>query len=168
MQALDETTARTTLRKRAESVKQVAADFKLDAFAARLANFDGELKDIEGLLMLAIGKPAKDWADHDLNAAEVQLMKWAFEFRRIEALSHYKGISSTRRAIGLVFSGAETVSGEIDVSVEDQPTISSIANELVTNFAKTTKPEVLLAAIAEAGARIYKDLESSRSEQENG
>ena len=168
MQALDETTARTTLRKRAESVKQVAADFKLDAFAARLANFEGELKDIEGLLMLAIGKSAKDWADHDLNAAEVQLMKWAFEFRRIETLSHYKGISSTRRAIGLVFSGAETVSGEIDVSVEDQTAISSLADELVTNFAKTIKPEVLLAAIAEAGARIYKDLESSRSEQENG
>lgn len=168
LRALDETPARTSLRKRADAVKQVAADFKLDAFAARLASYEGELKDIEGLLMLAIGKPAKDWTDHDLNAGEVQLMKWAFEFRRIETLSHYKGISSKRRAIGIVFAGAETVTGEIDVSTEDQAKITSLANELVTNFAKTTKPEVLLAAIAEAGAKIYKELESSRSEKEDG
>jgi hypothetical protein len=167
-QALDENPARPTLRKRADSVKQVAADFKLDAFAARLGNYDGELKDIEGLLMLAIGKPAKDWTDHDLNAGEIQLMKWAFEFRRIETLSHHKGVSSTRRAIGIVFSGAETVSGEIDVSIDDQSMISSLANELMTSFAKTTKPEVLLAAIAEAGAKIYTELELRRSEKENG
>lgn len=168
LQAIDETPARNSLRRRADSVKQVAADFKLDAFAARLANYQGELKDIEGLLMLAIGKPSKDWTDHDLNAGEVQLMKWAFEFRRIETLSHHKGVSSTRRAIGLVFSGSETVSGEIDVSIEDQSTISALANELVSSFAKNTKPEVLLAAIAEAGAKIYKELELSRSEKENG
>lgn len=168
LQAIDETPARNSLRRRADSVKQVAADFKLDAFAARLANYQGELKDIEGLLMLAIGKPSKDWTDHDLNAGEVQLMKWAFEFRRIETLSHHKGVSSTRRAIGLVFSGSETVSGEIDVSIEDQSTISALADELVSRFVKNTKPEVLLAAIAEAGAKIYKELELSRSEKENG
>ena len=168
LKALDETTARSMLRKRADSVKLVAADFKLDAFAARLASYEGEQKDIEGLLMLAIGKPAKDWTDHDLNAGEIQLMKWAFEFRRIETLSHHKGISSTRRAIGIVFAGAETVTGEIDVSIEDQTTISSLAHELISNFEKTTKPEVLLAAIAEAGAKIYKELESSRSEKKNG
>lgn len=168
LQALDEKPTRTSLRRRADLVKQVAADFKLDAFAARLANYEGELKDIEGLLMLAIGRPAKDWADHDLNAGEVQLMKWAFEFRRIETLSHYKGVSSSRRAIGIVFAGAETISGEIDVAVEDQSTITTLANELIDSFAETTKPEVLLAAIAEAGAKIYKQLESNRSETENG
>lgn len=168
LKALDEQPARISLRTRADSVKAVAADFKLDAFAARLANYNGELKDIEGLLMLAIGRPAKDWTDHDLNAGEVQLMKWAFEFRRIETLSHHKGVSSSRRAIGIVFAGAETVSGEIDVALEDQSTISTLANDLIASFAETTKPEVLLAAIAEAGAKIYKQLESSRSETENG
>jgi len=168
LKALDEQPARISLRTRADSVKAVAADFKLDAFAARLANYNGELKDIEGLLMLAIGRPAKDWTDHDLNAGEVQLMKWAFEFRRIETLSHHKGVSSSRRAIGIVFAGAETISGEIDVALEDQTTISALANELIASFAETTKPEVLLAAIAEAGAKIYKQLESSRSETENG
>jgi len=168
LQALDEKPNPGSLRRRAESVKQVAADFKLDAFASRLANYDGEKQDLEGLLMLAIGKPSKDWTDHDLNAGEVQLIKWAFEFRRIEALSHYKGISSSRRAIGVVFSGAETVIGEIDVAIEDQPQISILAEELITRFSETTKPEVLIAAIAEAGAKLYRELESSRSEKENG
>lgn len=165
--ALDQTEQKILLVKRAETVKAIAADFKLDAFAARLANFEGETKDLEGLLMLAIGKPTKDWTDHDLNAGEVQLMKWAFEFRRIETMSHLKGLSSTRRAIGIVFSGGETVSGEIDVSTEDQPSITALAKSLVSNFDKSEKPEVLLAAIAEAGAMIYKQLVSDRSEIKN-
>lgn len=51
-----------------------------------MASYSGYTHELEGLLMLALGKPSDTWTDHDIDAGELQLIAWATEFRRLEVL----------------------------------------------------------------------------------
>lgn len=151
------------LNERGRTVAGVGANFKLDAFAMRIAEYSGKKTDLEGLLMLAIGKPSKDWTDYEINAGEVQLAAWAREFRRLESLAGIRGRPETRRAIGVVFGSRKTVTGTFDVSESDALTVQRLADELLAQMeAGKVKQEVFLAAIAEAGAKIFENLSSEQ------
>lgn len=160
--SLDHQGSHAQLNQRGNIVAGVGADFKLDAFATRLSGYAGRLDDIEGLMMLAIGKPSKDWTDHDINAGEVQLLTWAFNFRRLESLAEVRDRPSTRRAIGVVFGTEKTVTGTFDVSESDSLAVQQLTNELLAKLAAGVKREVLLAAIAKAGAQVFEALEQER------
>jgi hypothetical protein len=114
------------------------------------------------MLMLAIGKPTRDWTDHDINSGEIQLVSWAFEFRRLESLVKMQDRPAARRAIGIIFGTDETVSGTFDVASSDTFAINSLADEFVKKLSGGIKREVLLAAIAQAGATIFKQLEQEK------
>lgn len=157
--ALDHQGDVASLNARGRTVSGVGADFKLDAFATRISDYSGSLVDIEGLLMLALGKPSKDWTDHEIDAGEVQLLYWAMEFRRLESVAEVRGRPSTRRAIAVVFGSKKTVTGTFDVSESDDLAVQTLANELLSKMATTdVKREVFLAAIAEVGAKIFENL----------
>ncbi|MBU1691425.1 MAG: ATP-binding protein [Gammaproteobacteria bacterium] len=161
--ALDHQGALSQMNVRGKTVAGIGADFKLDAFATRLTDYAGSLEDIEGLLMLALGKPSKDWTDHEIDAGEVQLLSWAMEFRRLESLAQVRGRPATRRAIGVVFGSKRTVTGTFDVSESDSLAIQTLANELLAKLAASDiKREIFLAAIAEVGANIFENLNSER------
>lgn len=163
MDALDHTGDLAQLNIRGKTVSGIGSDFKLDAFATRLASYSGSQSDMEGLLMLSIGKPSKDWTDHEINAGEVQLLSWAMEFRRLESLAQVRGRPATRRAIGVVFGSKKTVTGTFDVSETDGPAVQILANELLEIMAKNhMKREIFLAAIAEVGANIFESLNSEK------
>ena len=55
------------LRERAENIRQLAGDFRLDAFVGRLASFDGSNEKFEGIASLAANKPPRDWVDPNLD-----------------------------------------------------------------------------------------------------
>jgi hypothetical protein len=157
--ALDHQETTKELNVRGVTVAGVGADFKLDAFATRIATFTGAQSDIEGLLMLSIGKPSKDWTDHELDAGEVQLLSWAGEFRRLETLSEVRGRPATRQAIGIVFGSGKTVTGTFDVSTRDKAAVSALAEELLKKMSTgNVKDEVFLAAIAQVGATLVEKL----------
>ena len=161
--ALDHQGDLSQLITRGKTVSGVGADFKLDAFATRFTDYAGSIGDIEGLLMLALGKPSKDWTDRDIDAGEVQLLSWAMEFRRLESLAEVRGRTATRRAIGVVFGSTRTVTGTFDVSESDSLAIQTLANELLGKLASgTLKREIFLAAIAEVGANIFENLNMER------
>ena len=161
--ALDHQGELSRLNVRGKTVAGVGADFKLDAFATRFTDYTGSLEDIEGLLMLAIGKPSKDWTDHEIDAGEVQLLSWAMEFRRLESLAQVRGRPATRRAIGVVFGSKRTVTGTFDVSESDSLAIQTLANELLAKLATgSLKREIFLAAIAEVGANIFENLNAEQ------
>ncbi len=158
-QALDHQGNFAQLNARGTTVSGVGADFKLDAFATRLSGYSGSLVDIEGLLMLALGKPSKDWNDREVDAGEIQLLSWAMEFRRLESLAEVRGRPATRRAIGVVFGSKKTVTGTFDVSESDSLAVQTLANELLAKMATGhLKREIFLAAIAEVGATIFENL----------
>lgn len=149
-----------SLRNRGKIAQGISGDFKLDAFASRLQSFSGELPDIEGLVSLAVSKPPSGFTDHDFDHATLQLAKWAFEFRRVEALAAVQGRESSRRALAVVFGAGRTVSGTFDVAEADADAVRSLADNMLDRLlsGKVT-PDVFLAALVEAGSRVL-DLQS--------
>jgi len=169
-EALDHAGGLDKLQVRAGVVQGISGDFRLDALASRLAVYSGSLPDIEGLMTLALNKPSTSWVDHDIDAAVLQLCAWAIEFRRVEALAAVRDRAPTRRAIAVVFGsggdhGGRTVSGTFDVSTSDSPEVERVvADLLATCVQRSTKREVVLAALAEAGARLFEQQEFARSD----
>jgi hypothetical protein len=147
------------LNSRGKQILGIGAEFKLDAFIGRITTYQGQSIDIEGLLMLAIGRPSKDWTDHDLDAGEVQLLQWAERFRRLEVVAHLRDKSSNRRGIGIVFGNQQTITGSFDIAETDQSLVQDLSIQLLSQLkSQQHKKEVFLAALAEAGAKILQDL----------
>ena len=157
-QSLDHSGSFEVLRRRGETVKGIVGDFKLDAFATRIAEYDGSDAAIEGLISLAVQKPPRDWTDRDVDAAILDLGAWSVEFRRDETLASLRGRPSTRRAIAVVFGvgdSRKTVSDTFDVGEGDLPEIARMAAKILEELnGRNVKREVFLAALAEAGARL--------------
>ena len=159
MRALDQDQDWKALNNRGKQVSGIGAEFKLEAFISRLTTYQSAQIDIEGLLMLAIGKPSKDWTDHDLDAGEVQLLQWAERFRRLEVVAHLRNKTSNRRGIGIVFGNQQTITGSFNIAETDQPLVQDLSTQLLQQLqGQQHKKEVFLAALAEAGAKILQDL----------
>lgn len=159
LQAIDHQDDCQSLRQRGKDILKIGGDFRLEAFIARISTYQGQLIDIEGLLMLAISKPSKDWTDHDLGAGEVQLLQWAHAFRRLEVVAHLRNKPSNRRGIGIVFGNQHTITGSFDVAEQDQQLIKHLSKKLLNELdGEQHKKEVFLAALAEAGAKILQDM----------
>lgn len=152
------------LHSRASSVRGKSGDFKLDAFASRLESYSGSNGDIEGLVSLACNKPASSFTDHDMDAASVQLARWAFELRRIEALASVEGGTGSRRALAVVFGGGNMVSATLDVAEQDSAMIRKLADRMFDRIsAEGVGLDVFLAALAEAGARALELQQKERA-----
>lgn len=148
------------LRTRATTVKGITGDFKLDAFATRLENYDESDETIESLISLAIDKPQAAWVDRDIDAAMAKLADWAMDFRKAETMAPLRGRSSTRRVIGVVFgaSHGQDATGFVDISDADTPSIDRLVKQFLAE-AQGERKEVILAALAEAGAMMVKQQE---------
>lgn len=145
------------LHKRAATVKGMTGDFKLDAFATRLGNYDESDETVESLISLAIDKPQAAWVDRDIDAAMAKLAGWAVEFRKAETMAPLRGRPSTRRLIGVVFgaSHGQDATGFVDISETDTPAIDRLVKQFLAK-AHGEREEVILAALAEAGAMLIK------------
>lgn len=154
----------TDLQARAEAVRGISGDLKLEAFVGRLMTYGGANEHIESLAALAANKPAREFGDNDLDHAAVQLSQWAFEFRRIEALAAVKDRPAGRRAMAVVFGGHDTVSATIDVAEADGPIIARMRDDLVGRLrANGVKPDVLLATLVEAGAMVLEEMQAQEA-----
>lgn len=145
------------LRKRAGTVKGMTGDFKLDAFATRLETYDQADENVESLISLAIDKPQAAWVDRDIDAALAKLAEWAVEFRKAETMAPLRGRPSTRRVIGVVFgaSHGQDATGFVDISDTDTPAVDRLVKQFLAE-AQGERKEVILAALAEAGAMMVK------------
>ena len=143
----------TELCDRASRVKGTTGNLRLDAFAGRLETIDESNTAVEGLISLAVSKPPMQWVDRDIDAAIGAISNWAVDFRRTEAMAPLRNRPSTRRVLGVVFGAREgqDASGYVDVSDNDTPAIDRLVKAFLANT-MGEKPEVVLAALAEAGA----------------
>jgi hypothetical protein len=163
LKAIDHEDDLALLRERAGAVRGVSGDFLLDAFASRLQNFTGTEADVEGLVSLAVSKPPQAFTDHDMDQAKLQFAKWAFEFRRVEALSSVAGRSSTRQALAVVFGSGKTISGTFDVAESDHGAVRALADTMLDRLLSgSVKQDVFLAALVQAGSRV---LDRQREEE---
>lgn len=146
---------------RAQSTKGITGDLRLDAFASRLEQVDDGNLAIEGLISLAVSKPAAQWVDRDIDAAMAALAGWAVDFRRAEAMAPLRNRASSRRVLGVVFGASKgrDATGYVDIADSDTP----VVERLVQRFLAETnheRPEVILAALAEAGAMTLSRIEN--------
>ncbi|MGE3538660.1 MAG: ATP-binding protein [Candidatus Tectimicrobiota bacterium] len=146
------------LRARAENIRQLAGDFRLDAFVGRLTRFEGTQADIEGIASLAANKPPRDWVDPDLDRAAVEIADMAQRFIRAEAFARVKGRTDKRHAMAVVvgINGRPgPVHEEFDIMDTDQAAVEDLIArvEHALEDAHPKRKNIILAALAELSAR---------------
>lgn len=142
------------LRSRAENIEQIGGDFRLNAFIGRLARFNGNVEEIEGLASLAANKPPHDWIDTDLDRAQLSIAELAQNFNKAEAFARVKGRRDKRQAMAVVVgvSGRPTpYMNEFDVTDADRETVDQLVGNLAETIARggVSDREIILAALAE-------------------
>ena len=146
------------LRARAENIRELGGDHRIEAFLIRLAQFTGTDEDMEGLASLAANKPPRNWVDTDIDRATVELAEMAQRFMRVEAYAHVKGRSNKRHSMAVTvgMSGRPTtIHDEFDVLDLDRPQVDALISEMNRALKDTgeERRSIILAALAELSAR---------------
>lgn len=146
------------LRERARSVSGISGDLQLDGFATRLANFDGSRTSLEGILSMAAEKPPRDWVDRHIDAAILELAKFAHRFREAEAFVAVQGRQAHSEAIAVVIGAGpdtKTISRSFAISDRHRKTVEAKASEVVLMLeGQGLSTDVLLAILAKAGMKL--------------
>ena len=146
------------LRARAENVRELGGDHRLEAFIVRLVRFDGSDEALEGLAGMAVNRPIHAWSDPDVDRAAVELANMARRFVHVEAFARVKGRKAKRHAISVIvgIDGQPTpVHGEFQVADRDVRSVTSVVEsmEAVLRQSDESRREIVLAALAELSAR---------------
>jgi len=149
------------LRKRADNIRDLSGDFRLDAFINRLATFQGSRTDIEGLASLATNKPPRDWIDSDLDRAAIELTGFAQSFNKTETVARIKGRPDKRHALAVMIGmhgRPAPVVTEFEVTDKELEKAQELASSLFSMLLDSEKPlgrDVRLAAVACLSARLH-------------
>ncbi len=146
------------LRERAENVRQLAGDFRLDAFIGRLSRFDGSDEGFEGIASLAANKPPRDWVDPDLDHAAIELADMAQRFLRAETYARVKGRPDKRHAMAVVIGldgRPAPLLEEFDIADSDRAAVKDLVERVVAALdeADNSRRSIILAALAELSTR---------------
>ena len=146
------------LRARAENIRQLAGDFRLDAFVGRLSQFDGSDENFEGIASLAANKPPRDWVDPDLDRAAIEIADMAQKFLRAETFTRVKGRPEKRHAMAVVIGmdgKPAPLLQEFNVGDADRDAIDKTIERVTAALEKadTSRKNIILAALAEISTR---------------
>ena len=158
------------LRERAENIRQLVGDFRLDAFAGRLSHFDGSRESFEGIASLAANKPPRDWVDPDLDHAAIELADMAQRFLRAETYARVKGRPDKRQAMAVVIGMEDRPAPllqEFHIADSDRVAVNDLIDRVAAALeeADTSRHSVILAALAELSTHYMQKTPSAR---ENG
>lgn len=161
------------LHKRAENVKELAGDFRLDAFIGRLTQFEGDDASIESVASLAANKPPRDWVDPDMDQASIELADMAQKFLRVETFTRIKGRPEKRRAMAVIVGmegRPEPVFEEFDVMDSDRDAIDDLIDRIAGTLdsVDTASRGIILAALGELSARYMRIPDAEKQKLKNG
>lgn len=146
------------LRDRARAVSGISGDLQMDGFATRLANFDGARASLEGILSMAAERPPRDWVDRHIDAAILELTKFARRFRETEAFVAVQGRQAHSEAIAVVIgagSETKTISRSFAISDRHRKTVEAKADEVASMLeGQGLETDVLLAILAKVGMKL--------------
>ena len=145
------------LRARAENVRDLSGDHRMEAFVMRLSRFFGVDEDMESLASMVANKPSRSWVDADVDRATVELAGMALRFMRLESLAHVKGRADKRHSMAVTvgMSGRPaTVHDEFDVTSLERPEVEILVSKMKETLqtAGEERRNVILAALAELSA----------------
>jgi hypothetical protein len=142
------------LNERAQNIKDISGQHRLNAFSNRLAMMDDSQDQMESLAGLAINKPTKNWIDPDIERAEIELASFAQEFNRHETFSSVKGRKENREAIAIVVGHeerSEPYMYEFDILKSDNVLVNGLVVKLEAVLKAETAEldqDIILAALA--------------------
>ncbi|WP_343117247.1 hypothetical protein [Ostreiculturibacter nitratireducens] len=159
------------LRARAENIREIGGDFRLNAFIGRLSQFEGKEQDLEGIASLAANKPPRDWTDADLDRASLELADFSQKFIRAENFARVKGRRDKRSSMAVVvgLNGRPApVHAEFEVSEGERQRVEDLIARLESMIdAEDLKSRhLLLAALAELSSRYMSDAEGAENKKE--
>lgn len=162
-----------TLRDRADNIRQVSGDFRLNAFIGRVAQFTGNAGDLEGLAGLATNKPPRDWTDPDLDQARLEIASLAQQFIRTEAFARVKGRTDKRHAMAVVVGlegSPQAVSQEFAIADTDKAAVQELIGRVERALvgAGLHQKDIILAALAEISARYMSHTRRDAKQQKAG
>ena len=149
------------LHRRAERIRGLTGDLRLEAFIGRLASYNFDA--LEGIASLAANKPPRDWTDNDCDAASLELSKLAEKFKRAEAFARVKGRPDGRHAISFVVGldrSPRILATDFEIAERDRKKVLEVARQ-ISSLANGYKPEVLLAALAQVGSELISTEQTS-------
>lgn len=146
------------LRDRADNIRQIGGDLKLEAFVGRLTQFHGTREDMEGIAGVAINKLPRDWNDGDKERAAVGLTELSTLFLKTESMARVKGRKDGRHAMA-VMVGKEnlphSIFGEFEVADSDWQDVEVLATAVdkALGNADQQRREIILAALMEVTSK---------------
>ena len=150
------------LRERAVNIKDLTGDFRLDAFAGRLSEYDGNDAAFEGVASLVADKPPHDWVDRDVDRAAIEIADMSQKFLRAEVFTRIKGRPEKRRAMAVVV-GIEgkpvPILEEFDIADSERVAVSHLVDRISPMLETVDKNsrKIILAALAELSADYMQD-----------
>lgn len=159
------------LRSRAENIRQLAGDFRLEAFVGRLSQFDGSDETFEGIASLAANKPPRDWVDPDLDQSAIEIADLSQKFVRAETFARVKGRTEKRQSMAVVIgmdSSPIPYLEEFDVADTDRASINDLIERVSAALegSDDKRRSIILAALAEISARFMQT--SPKQKKQNG
>ena len=145
------------LRARADNIREMSGDHRIEAFVIRLAQFQGTNEDLESLASMAANKPTRTWVDGDIDRATIELASMAQRFVWTESFAHVKGRSDRRHAMAVtvgVGGRPATVQDEFDVTSLERPEVETLVSRMKQTLQETgeERRNIVLAALAELSA----------------
>ena len=155
------------LRARADNVRELAGDHRLEAFIIRLGQFQGSDADMESLASMAANKPTSNWVDSDIDRAAVELAEMAQRFIRMEAFAHVKGRPNKRHVMAVVVGTdgrAAPVHGEFDVTDLDRRDVDDLIARIkeMLEHSGEERRSIILAALAELSVKYINGVEAAQ------
>ena len=155
------------LRDRADNIRQIGGDLRLEAFVGRLTQFHGTREDIEGIAGVAINKLPRDWNDGDRERAAVGLVELSNMFLKTETMARVKGRKDRRHALAVVLSKEDmphSLFREFEISDVDQKDVEHLAATLdrVLSKANYQSREIILAALIEVTSKYLNATDERR------
>lgn len=156
-----------SLRDRADNIRHIGGDLRLEAFVGRLTQFHGTREDMEGLAGVAINKLPRDWNDSDRERAAIGLTELATDFLKTETMARVKGRKDGRHAMAVVMGKEDmphSLFEEIQVADVDWGDVETLAENLdrALSEADQQRREVILAALIEVTSKYLNAKDKSR------
>lgn len=112
-------------------------DFRVDALASRLSEFDGTVESITGIASLAANKPISDWIDQDIQRSLQEISYLCHQFNRAELLVKIEGVPIERESINLLIKSAnssEIFNAEIEILSSEQEKIQLMKEKILLSL----------------------------------
>lgn len=143
---------------RATNIHGVTGDLRFQAFAMRVADFDGGAGDVEGLASMLVHRPPHAWSDHECDQAVLELARMGRMFRETEALAAVQGRKPLSEAMAVVVGIASErppIMHTFELTAGERREADALADQLLDVLANAKEPGALsLAALARAVERI--------------